>query len=247
MSNFNSTTVSKVQYKRVLLKLSGESLMEPQPYGIAHQGCAAAAKAIQELHQEGVQIGVVVGGGNIFRGIQAESLVLPRTPADHMGMLATLINGIALQQALLRLGCQVHIMSALECPKVAEPYCWRKAINYLEANHILLFVGGTGNPYFTTDTAAALRASEIEADILIKATKVDGIYNKDPHKYPDAKKYDVITYSQVLAEKLAVMDATAIALCMDNHIPILVMNIFSGNKLAQVLAYHRYGTLVYED
>jgi uridylate kinase len=235
---------NKPTYRRILLKLSGESLMDPQPYGINQQATLQVAQAIRNLQQQGIQIGVVIGGGNIFRGIQADELGLARTPADQMGMLATMINGIALQQALESLGCDARLMSALDCPKVAEPYNWRAAMKHLNKGRILIFVGGTGSPYFTTDTAAALRASEIQADILLKATKVDGVYNKDPKKHPDAKRYPVISYSQVLAEKLGVMDATAIALCMSSRIPILVFNIFSGHSLQEVMEQQQYGTLV---
>lgn len=231
-------------YRRILLKLSGESLMDPQPYGINHQACLHVASAIKNLQQQGFQIGIVIGGGNIFRGIQADQLGLSRTPADQMGMLATLINGIALQQSLESVGCPVRLMTALECPKVAETYNWRAAIEHLDSGRIIIFVGGTGSPYFTTDTAAALRASEIQADILLKATKVDGVYDKDPKKHTDAKRYSSISYSQVLAEKLGVMDATAIALCMSSKIPIVVFNIFDGVPLKEVLEKRQHGTLV---
>lgn len=211
-------------YQRVLLKLSGETLMGDQPFGIYQEPSMKVAHYLAQFHRIGIQLGVVIGGGNIFRGVDLRLAGMPRTPADHMGMLATLLNGIALQQALMSCDIPVCLMSALECPKVAEPYNWTNALRYLEEGNVVIFVGGTGNPYFTTDTAAALRASEIGADVLLKATKVDGIFDKDPIKYPDAIKYDTISYSQILAEKLQVMDATAIALCRSSQIPIYVFN-----------------------
>ena len=239
----------KTPYRRILLKLSGEVLSNkigsPQA-AISHQACQNIAHSIKALRDFGMQVAIVIGGGNIFRGIQAKDLGLQRTPADQMGMLATLLNGIALQQALQALKCPTRVMSALECPDVAESYNWQRAQAYLDQNEILIFVGGTGNPYFTTDTAAALRASEIQADILFKATKVDGIYNKDPLKYPDARKYETISYSQVLAEKLEVMDATSIALCMQSKIPILVFNMqrLDAKNIEQFLTNQQQGTLV---
>jgi uridylate kinase len=191
---------------------------------------------------------LVIGGGNIFRGINLKNTGMERTPADQMGMLSTLINGIALQQSLEQVGCPTKLLSALECPKVAETYTWKNALKYLAAGNIAIFVGGTGNPYFTTDTAAALRASEIHANILLKATKVDGIYTKDPFKYPDAVKYTTLTYSKILADKLEVMDATAVALCRSNHIPILVFNmkLLEHPNFAEILK-NPLGTLVSED
>lgn len=204
------------------------------------------AHSLSFFHEAGIELGVVIGGGNIFRGMDLKSSGMPRTPADHMGMLATLFNGIALQQALMSKEVPVCIMSALECPKVAEPYNWTKALQYLKEGKVVIFVGGTGNPYFTTDTAAALRASEIEADVLLKATKVDGVYNKDPLKFPDAVKYETISYSQILAEKLQVMDATAVALCRSNQIPIFVFNMqrIMHEPLEDVLTQVQRGTWV---
>lgn len=235
----------KSPYKRVLLKLSGESLSGPQQFGVSPDSCQQMALAIREIRQAGLEVAIVIGGGNIFRGVNLKELGMPRTPADQIGMLSTLINGIALQQALAVIDCPARLMSALECPKVAEPYNWSQALEALQKGSVLIFVGGTGNPYFTTDTAAALRASEIHADVLLKATKVDGIYNKDPLKYPDAIKYDVISYSQILAEKLEVMDATAIALCMSNRIPIFVFNMRLLGKGQTIRALsERQGTIV---
>lgn len=234
------------KFKRILIKLSGETLMGSQSFGIQPEACQRMALQLQQMKEAGLQIAVVIGGGNIFRGINLKSLGMQRTPADQMGMLSTLINGIALQQALESINCKAKVMSALECPKVADPYHWSKALESLENGQVLIFVGGTGNPYFTTDTAAALRASEIHADILLKATKVDGIYNKDPLKFKDAQKYERMTYAQVLAEKLEVMDATSIALCMSNKLPIFVFNmklLYEG-KILDVLTHQNMGTLV---
>lgn len=233
-------------YQRVLLKLSGETLMDSQPFGISQEACMKVADYLSHFHRAGIQLGVVIGGGNIFRGVDLRLTGMPRTPADHMGMLATLLNGTALQQALMLSGVPTCLMSALECPKVAEPYNWTKALQHLEGGSVVIFVGGTGNPYFTTDTAAALRASEIGADVLLKATKVDGIYNKDPLKHPDAIKYDTISYSQVLAEKLQVMDATAVTLCRSSQIPIFVFNMrrLITEPIEEVLTQVNKGTWV---
>lgn len=233
-------------YKRILLKLSGEVLLGSQNFGIYAPTCLEIAKSIQDLKNLGISLAIVIGGGNIFRGVDLRVTGMPRTPADHMGMLATLLNGLALQQALMSIGSKVCVMSALECPLLAEAYNWGRALQYLEEDKILIFVGGTGNPYFTTDTAAALRANEIQADILLKATKVDGIYDKDPIKFEDAVKYERISYSQVLAEKLKVMDATAITLCQSSQTPIFVFNmkkLFEGN-LNNLLVDLSHGTIV---
>lgn len=233
-------------YKRLLLKISGEMLMGRQPFGIDHEASLHIADAIKNIRLSGYEIGIVIGGGNIFRGINLKNLGMERTPADQMGMLSTLINGIALQQALAALGCPAKVLSALDCPMAVESYQWGKALDYFKSGNVVIFVGGTGNPYFTTDTAAAMRASEIHADILLKATKVNGIYNKDPLKYPDAHKYERITYSQILAEKLEVMDATAIALCMSNKIPIFVFNmhLLGRHPMGEILSQMKEGTLV---
>lgn len=233
-------------FKRILIKLSGETLLGSQKFGIQQDACIELAKALKEMRDANFEVAIVIGGGNIFRGINLKTLGMQRTPADHMGMLATLINGISLQQALSGIGCDAKVMSALECPKVADPYNWSKALEYLSTGTVVIFVGGTGSPYFTTDTAAALRASEIHADILLKATKVDGIYNKDPLKFPDAVKYDVMNYSQVLAEKLEVMDATSITMCRSNGIPILVFNmqLLGKQGIQTILTQQGLGTLV---
>lgn len=239
---------NKIPYKRVLLKLSGEILMGSKGYGIDPETCQNLAFHLSKIKLLGIQLSIVIGGGNIFRGIDPRGSEMPRTPADHMGMLATILNGIALQQALLSHGCQACAMSALECPKAVETYNWNQALKYQEQGTVLIFVGGTGNPYFTTDTAAALRASEIKADLLLKATKVDGIYDKDPVKYAEAKKYSSLTHSQMLAEKLMVMDATAVALCRSNQIPLFVFNMqkLFQNNLEEIFTDFSHGTFVQE-
>ncbi len=235
----------KPAYKRILLKLSGESLMGDQKFGVNPEACYQIASQVRSLIQLGVQVGIVIGGGNIFRGAHATNLCMERTPADHIGMLATLINGISLQQAFERTQCESRIMSAIACDVMAESYSWKDALKYLEKGVALIFVGGTGNPYFTTDSAAALRALEIRAEILLKATKVGGIYNKDPVKYPDAKKFDRISYNEVLTNQLQVMDATAVALCWENRIPIRVFNMFEEHALVNAVCQDSIGTLVY--
>lgn len=231
-------------YKRVLLKLSGEALMGDQKFGVDLEACRQIALQVKQIGELGVQVGVVIGGGNIFRGVRGTVSGMERTPADHIGMLATIINGISLQQAFEQVKCESRIMSAIACDVMAESYSWKQALNYLESGIVLLFVGGTGNPYFTTDSAAALRALEIDAKILLKATKVDGIYDKDPHKFSDAIKYDRVSYSEVLANNLQVMDATAVALCRENSLPISVFNIFSKDALIQVVNREPVGTFV---
>ncbi len=235
--------------RRVLLKLSGEVLIGEQPFGIDQKACLALAHQLAGFHQAQIECAIVIGGGNIFRGLDIKSAAMPRTPADHMGMLATLLNGIALQQALASLEIPVSLMSAIECPQVAEPYHWGRALAYLKEKKVVLFVGGTGNPYFTTDTAAALRASEMGVDLLMKATKVEGIYNKDPLKYKEAIKYETLSYSQILAEKLQVMDATAVALCRSNQIPIFVFNMhrLKSESVEEILAHKERGTWVSGD
>lgn len=234
--------------KRVLIKLSGEILQGTQPFGIDMKAVATLASSIGQLSKQGIEVGLVIGGGNIFRGINLADSGMARTPADQMGMLATIMNGIALQQAFHSIGVSSLVMSALDCPKVVEPYQWNKCNEALANGIIVIFVGGTGNPFFTTDTAAALRASEIGADALLKATKVDGVYSKDPIKFSDAEFYRHITYSQVLAEKLQVMDATSIAMCRSNHIPIFVfkMDLLADEKILNDLSSGTVGTLVDE-
>ncbi|NGX50325.1 MAG: Uridylate kinase [Chlamydiae bacterium] len=231
-------------YKRILLKLSGESLKGESPGVIDHVACDQIADAICEVYELGVQIGVVIGGGNIFRGNMAEQFGFARTPADHVGMLATTINGLILGQVLTTKGCTTRVMSALNFDGIVEPYNWTHALHSLNKGQIVIFVGGTGNPYFTTDTTAAMRASEIEAEVLLKATKVDGIYDKDPMKYPDAVKSERLTYADVLTQNLHVMDSAAIALCRDNKIPIHVFNLFEKGALLNAVIEKSGGTFV---
>ena len=222
-------------YHRILLKLSGEVLMGQGAYGIRSDACSTIALGIKDLVDNKIQVGVVMGGGNIFRGIEGQKLGIGRTPSDHMGMLATIINAIALQQALESVGIDAIILSAINCQPICDSYNFKQAIHHLEKNRVVLFAGGTGSPYFTTDTAAALRASEIQAQIVLKATKVNGVYSKDPMKHPDAVRYEKLTYAEVLAQKLNVMDATAVELCMSSQIPILVFNMWATPKLSEVL------------
>lgn len=216
-------------------------------FGIEHKAAHQMATAIKEVHALGIQIGVVVGGGNIFRGSQAADFGFARTPADHVGMLATTINGLILQQSLASLGCESHIMSSFDTDSIIEKYNWQAALAHLANDSIVIFVGGTGNPYFTTDTAAALRASEIDADILLKATKVDGIYDQDPLRFPKAKKFQQLSYAEVLKRKLSVMDATAIALCRENEMPIYVFNLFKPKALLDAVTQRKGGSLVQGD
>jgi uridylate kinase len=238
--------MSTPRYKRVLLKLSGEALMGLQSFGVEHLACKRIALEIQEVYSLGLEIGIVVGGGNIFRGSQATEFNFSRTPADHIGMLATTINGLILQQSLAAIGIESRVMSALG-DAVVEKYVWNHAMEYLRKRIVVIFVGGTGNPYFTTDSAAALRASEIEAEALLKATKVDGVYSDDPKKNPLATKYDTLSYTEALTKRLNVMDAAAIALCRENHIPIYVFNLFEEGSFKKAICEQQGGTLVTGD
>ena len=236
--------MTKPSYKRVLLKLSGESLKGETPGVIDHVACNQIANAICEVYALGIEIGVVIGGGNIFRGNMAEQFGFARTPADHVGMLATTINGLILGQVLSTKGCKTRVMSALNFDGIVEPYNWNHALHSLDKGHIVIFVGGTGNPYFTTDTTAAMRASEIEAEVLLKATKVDGIYDMDPMKYKEAVKSDHLTYGEVLTKDLHVMDGAAIALCRESDIPIHVFNLFEKGAMLKAVTDRKGGTLV---
>lgn len=237
-----------MDYKRILLKISGEMLKGDAPYGVQMSACLEVANAVKSLTASGLEVGIVVGGGNIFRGINLEGSGMARTPADQMGMLATLINGTALQQAMEVVGCKAMLLTALECPKIAETYTWRRASELLSEKYTLIFAGGTGNPYFTTDTAAALRASEIGADVLLKATKVDGVFSADPSLDPSAKKYDRLTYDEVLTKNLRIMDATSVALCRTSRIPILVFNmqLLGQPDLLRYLSKTHSGTIITE-
>lgn len=234
----------KPAYKRVLIKLSGESLSGESSSGIDKKACNHVISAIKSLHKLGVQIGVVIGGGNFFRGALAKEFNLERVSADHIGMLATVMNGIFLSEALERSSVESVVMGAKDYGGVAEVFNHQIACDYLSQNKVVIFVGGTGNPYFTTDSAAALRACEIKAEILLKATKVNGIYNKDPMKYSDAKKYDTLSYNQALSDDLKVMDAAAIALCRDEGIPIFVFDLFTENAFVKAVCNLEGGTKV---
>jgi uridylate kinase len=234
-------------FKRVLLKLSGEALLGEKAFGIDRDFTDYLAREIKQIHGLGVQVTAVVGGGNIFRGVSDNAQGMDRVSADHMGMLATVINGIALQDALERVGVITRVLSAIEMREVAEPFIRRRAMRHLEKGRVVIFAGGTGNPYFSTDTAAALRAMEIKAEIILKGTKVDGIYDADPVKNPKARMFDRVTYLDVLKKGLKVMDTTAISLCMDNRLPIIVYNLKSKGSLKRIVTGHKVGTLVVEE
>jgi uridylate kinase len=231
-------------YKRILLKLSGEALMGDAPYGIDPAVANRIAQDVAEIQSLGVQTAVVIGGGNIFRGLAASARGMDRSTGDYMGMLATVINALALQDALEHHGVPTRVLTAIEMRAVAEPFIRRRAVRHLEKGRVVVFAAGTGNPYFTTDTAAALRAMEMKAEVILKATKVDGIYTSDPVKNPDATRYDRISYLQVLQERLQVMDATAISLCMDNKLPILVFNMKTPGNIRRVVMGEAVGTVV---
>ncbi|MBA2305059.1 MAG: UMP kinase [Acidobacteria bacterium] len=231
-------------YQRVLLKLSGEALMGEQQFGIDPGVTTRIAKDIQEIQNLGVQTAVVIGGGNLFRGLAASAKGMDRATADYMGMLATVINALALQDALEHQGMASRVASAIEMRAVAEPFIRRRAVRHLEKGRVVVFAAGTGNPYFTTDTAAALRAMEMKADVILKGTKVDGIYTADPMTHPEATKYDDISYLKVLERGLKVMDATAISLCMDNKLPIVVFNLRTAGNLRRVIMGEPVGTTV---
>ena len=232
-------------YKRILLKLSGEALMGAVDYGIDVQVAASVAEELRTVHQLGVEIAIVVGGGNIFRGVSESAGNMNRAAADYIGMLATIMNGVVLQDACEKIGLQTRVMSAIDIPQLAEPLIRRRALRHLEKQRVVIFAAGTGNPYFTTDSAAALRALEIEADVIMKATKVDGIYTADPVKDRAAVKFDNISFRDVLEKQLRVMDASAISLCMDNDLPIMVFNMRRpGNIVKAVCGDLSIGTLV---
>jgi uridylate kinase len=233
-------------YKRILLKLSGESLLGEKTFGIDRAFTEYLAKEIREVHDLGLEIAVVVGGGNIFRGVSDSAAGMDRVSADLMGMLATVINALALQDALERVEVFTRVLSAIEMQEVAEPFIRRRAIRHMEKKRVVIFAAGTGNPYFSTDTAAALRAMEVKAEIILKATKVDGIYDADPLKNPKAKRFERLTYFEVLQKGLKVMDTTAISLCMDNHLPIIVYDLKRKGNLRRIVQGETVGTLVKE-
>jgi uridylate kinase len=241
---YNLVSVSTPAYSRILLKLSGEALMGDQAFGIDPIVATQVAREIGEIQSLGVQTAVVIGGGNLFRGLAASARGMERSTADHMGMLATVINALALQDALEQIGVTTRVVSAIEMRAVAEPFIRRRALRHLEKGRVVVFAAGTGNPYFTTDTAAALRAMEMRSEVILKGTKVDGIYSADPLLDRTAERYETISYLQVLERRLAVMDATAISLCMDNKLPIVVFRLLQAGNLRRVIMGDPVGTTV---
>ena len=233
-----------LRYRRILLKLSGEALLGDRPYGVDPAFCAFVAKQVAEVRSLGVEVGIVVGGGNIFRGLAAAAKGMDRATGDYIGMLATVMNGLALQDALERAGVQTRVMSAIGMNEVAEPYIRRRAVRHLEKGRVVILAAGTGNPYFTTDTAAALRAVEIGAEVILKATKVDGVYDADPMTHPDAKRYDRLSYADLLRDRLKVLDATAVSLCMENDLPIIVFDLNHPDNITRVARGESVGTLI---
>jgi uridylate kinase len=244
MSPIKKQEAQKLVYKKILLKLSGEALMGGKTYGLDPDTVRFMAEEIKKVFEMGVQVAIVIGGGNIFRGVEASVKGLERASADYMGMLATVINALALQNALERIGLQTRVQSAIEMRELAESYIRRKAMRHLEKGRIVIFAAGTGNPYFTTDTAAALRAMEIGADVIMKGTKVDGVYTADPARNPEAKKYDEICYIDVIKQDLRVMDSTAITLCMENNLPIVVFDVKKTDNIRNIVLGHKIGTKV---
>ena len=236
----------KPVYKRILLKLSGEALLGKKKAGISSSALISISEEIKSVKEMGCEIAVVVGGGNIYRGSQRDKNVIDSVTADYMGMLATVINGLALQNCLEKKDLDTRVLSAFEMREFCEPYIRRRAIRHLEKGRIVIFVGGTGNPYFTTDTAAALKAVEVKADVILKATKVDGVYSADPLKSHDAKRYEKLSYMEILQNRLKIMDSTAISLCMENNIPIVVFNLFKKGNLKKVICGKGKKTIVSE-
>jgi uridylate kinase len=234
----------KMKYKRILLKLSGESLMGDKAFGIDNNRLASYANQIKSIYEAGVEVAIVIGGGNIFRGVQAEEGGMDRTHGDYMGMLATMINSMALQAALESVGVQTRLQSAIEMKEISEPFIRRKAVRHLERGRVVIFGAGTGNPFFTTDSAASLRAIEINADVILKGTRVDGIYSADPEKDPNATKYDTISFDDAYAKGLKVMDMTAFTLCKENNLPIIVFDMDTPGNLQKVLEGDQVGTIV---
>jgi len=236
--------MTELKYKRILLKLSGEALAGPNGFGIETTEVEQVARRVKEVHESGVEVALVIGAGNLWRGKQGLDRGMDRATADYMGMLGTVMNAMAVMDALERDGIYTRVMSAIEMRAIAEPYIRRRAIRHLEKGRVVIFGAGTGNPFFSTDTAAALRANEIEANVVIKATKVDGVYDADPKKNKDAKKFDALSYLEVLSRRLEVMDSTAISLCMENQLPILVLNLWDPTALPRALRGEAVGTLV---
>jgi uridylate kinase len=233
-----------VRYGRILLKLSGEALLGDRPYGVDPEFCAFIANQVKNVHARGVQVGIVVGGGNIFRGMAAAARGMDRATGDYIGMLATVMNGLALQDALEKAGVPTRVMTAIAMNEVAEPYIRRRAIRHLEKGRVAIFVAGTGNPYFTTDTAAALRAVEINAEVLLKATKVDGVYDRDPMTNDGARRYAQLDYADLLRDQLKVMDAAAVSLCMENDLPIIVFDLNQPDNITKVATGEPVGTII---
>ena len=237
--------MNKIIYKRIVLKLSGENFKGDQAYGICPRECIRIAGELKKIYKQGVQIALVVGGGNIFRGFpKSKDFDMDRSVADYMGMLATVLNGLALQDALEKQGVDTRVLTAIQMHQIAEPYIRRRAIRHLEKKRVVIFVAGTGNPYFTTDTAASLRAMEIKADVLLKGTKVDGVYTSDPLKYKNAKLFKKISYISVLNKKLRIMDSTAVSLCMENNLPIVVFNINKIGNIQKIIEGKSIGTVI---
>jgi uridylate kinase len=239
-----SSGPSKHRYGRILLKLSGEALLGNRTYGVDPEFCAFIAHQVRMVHASGVEVAIVVGGGNIFRGMAAAARGMDRATGDYIGMLATVMNGLALQDAIERVGIPVRVMSAIAMNEIAEPYIRRRAVRHLEKGRVTIFVAGTGNPYFTTDTAAALRAVEIGASVLLKATKVDGVYDADPMTVPTARRYDRLEYADLLRDQLRVMDAAAVSLCMENELPIIVFDLNQPDNIARVARGEPVGTII---
>lgn len=233
-----------MKYKRILLKLSGESLMGEQDFGISNDMLTQYAQEIKQIMESGVEVAVVIGGGNIFRGIQAETGVIDRVQGDYMGMLATCINGLALQSAIESIGIKTRLLTAIKMEQIAEPYIKRRAVRHLQKGRVVIFGAGTGNPYFTTDTAASLRAIEVGAEVILKGTRVDGIYTEDPEENADATKYDSITFNEVYEKGLNIMDMTAFTLCNENKLPIIVFDMNKPGNLQRVVIGEQVGTLV---
>ncbi|WP_320009074.1 UMP kinase [Maridesulfovibrio sp.] len=237
--------MDKLRYSRVMIKLSGEALAGDQQFGIKPSAISQFAGEIAEVAKKGLQIALVIGGGNIFRGMSDSAKGMDRASADYMGMLATIMNALAVQDALEKMGCDTRVMSAIPMQAVAEPYIRRRAVRHLEKGRVVICAAGTGNPYFTTDTAAALRAMELKTEAIIKATKVDGVYDKDPMKHNDAVKFESITYLETLEKRLGVMDSTATSLAMDNNMPIIVFNLFEKGNIERVVKGEQIGTIVH--
>jgi len=236
--------MNKKNIKRLLLKISGEMLSGTQDFGLAPKALEKYAKKIQEVHKKGYEIGIVIGGGNIFRGMSVAAKGMDRVAGDYLGMLATIMNSVALQASLEKMGCDTRVMSAITITQLAEPYIRRKASRHLEKGRIVIMAGGTGNPYFTTDTAAVLRGIEINADLIMKGTKVDGVYDKDPKEFPDAERFTDLSYKEVIEKELRVMDLTAVTLCKENKLPILVFNLEEENSINNALDSSKYATII---